>query len=153
MLQRVQTIFLMASLILTGALFFVPLAEIVSSAEDIYLFDIGGIHLMEPEAEVLFKGWPVMLLTIICVLLFIVTIFSYKKRIFQLRISTINIFLCLGLSGVIFYFAWHGARVLEGQYTLRTGFILPIISAILIYLAIRAIARDEALVRSLDRIR
>jgi hypothetical protein len=153
MLQRVQTVFLLASLLLTGALLFVPLAEIISSEGDLYLFDINGVRLMDANAEVIFKGWPVLVLAVICILLFIVTIFSYKKRVLQMRISTINIFLSLGLSGVIYYFAWHGARILEGSYSLKTGFILPIISVVLIYLAIRAIARDEALVRSVDRIR
>jgi hypothetical protein len=153
MLQRVQTVFLLASLMLTGTLLFVPFAEIVGADGNLYLFDIKGVHLLGANAEIIFNGWPVLFLDVICVVLFIVTIFMYKKRVLQMRISTINIFLNLGLSGVIYYFTWHGASILEGPFSLRTGFILPIISAILIYLAIRAIAKDEALVRSIDRIR
>lgn len=153
MLQRVQSIFLFVSLLLTGALLFVPFATIVGVDSNIYLFDIKGVCEMSAGSEIIFKGWPVLLLTVICILLFIVTIFSYKKRILQMRISTINLFLNLGLSGVIYYFSWHGAGILDGDFTLETGFILPIISVVLIYIAIRAIARDEALVRSIDRIR
>jgi hypothetical protein len=153
MLQRVQTIFLIASLLLVGALLFVTFAEIIGAEGDLYVFDIAGVHSMDADTEVIFKGWPVLILVVICIVLFIVTIFNYKRRVFQMRISTINIFLNLGLSGVIYYFTWHGAKLLEGQFTLSPGFILPIINVVLIYLAIRAIARDEALVRSVDRIR
>lgn len=154
MIQRVQTIFLFAALLLTGAVMFLPLAEINTEGGVSYMMDINGIKLSAVESGTyVYNAWPVLLLTIICCLIYVVVIFSFKKRILQMRLSTINIFLNLGLSGVIYYFAWYGAKPLNGEITLHTGFILPIISVVFIYLAIRAIARDEVLVRSIDRIR
>ena len=71
------------------------------------------------------------------------TIFLYKKRILQAR-------LCL--VGIIVIFAWYiGLAVTEGQVDLVGG--LPMVNAILIFMARKGILDDEKLVRSMDRIR
>lgn len=71
------------------------------------------------------------------------TIFQYKRRLFQAR-------LCL--AGLFLVFAWYiGVAVLEA----RVGTIeaLPMVDAILIFLARKGILDDEKLVRAADRIR
>lgn len=71
------------------------------------------------------------------------TIFQYHRRLFQAR-------LCL--AGLLVVFAWYiGVAVLEG----RLGYIevLPMVNAILIFLARKGILDDEKLVRAADRLR
>ena len=71
------------------------------------------------------------------------TIFQYRRRIFQTR-------LCL--AGIFIVFVWYiGVAVLEG----RVGTIeaLPMVNAILIFMARKGILDDEKLVRAADRIR
>ena len=71
----------------------------------------------------------------------------------QMRISAISIFMLIGLSGLIYYSIWSGAKTLSGVYSLSLYFVFPAIAVVLIYMAIRSIRKDELLVRSIDRIR
>ncbi len=71
------------------------------------------------------------------------TIFQYHQRMRQAM-------LCL--AGIVVVFAWYiGVAVLEG----RVGTIeaLPMVNAILIFMARKGILDDEKLVRAADRIR
>jgi hypothetical protein len=71
------------------------------------------------------------------------TIFLYRRRVVQARFC---------LAGLFVIFAWYiGIAVLEGV----AGFVesLPMVNAILIFLARKGILDDEKLVRAADRIR
>jgi len=71
------------------------------------------------------------------------TIFQYRHRVMQAR-------LCL--AGLFVIFAWYiGLAVLEGHLGTYEG--LPMVNAILIFLARKGILDDEKLVRAADRIR
>ena len=71
------------------------------------------------------------------------TIFQFRRRILQAR-------LCL--AGLFVIFAWYiGLAVLEGRVGTAEG--LPMVNAILIFLARKGILDDEKLVRAADRIR
>lgn len=154
MIQRIQTVYLLIAEILIGALFFVPFAEIAGKEGSIYRFDIKGIYLEGVQkSEIIYSSLPLVLLWAVSLILILITIFLYKNRILQMRISTINIFILLGLGGLIFYYVWSGAKLLMGVYSLTIYLVFPVIAAILIYLANRAISKDELLVRSIDRIR
>ncbi len=154
MIQRIQTVYLLIAEILIGALFYVPFAEIAGKEGSIYRFDIKGIYLEGVQkSEIIYSSLPLVLLWAMSLILILVTIFLYKNRVLQMRISTINIFILLGLGGLIFYYVWSGAKLLMGVYSLTIYLVFPVIAAILIYLAIRAISKDELLVRSIDRIR
>lgn len=71
----------------------------------------------------------------------------------QIRLSVINIVLLLGLEGLMFYYVSVIKNELEGNVSYNVLIVFPVVSAILVYLALRAIAKDEALVRSLNRLR
>lgn len=71
------------------------------------------------------------------------TIFLYRRRMVQARFC---------LAGLFVIFGWYiGIAVLEGV----AGFVesLPMVNAILIFLARKGILDDEKLVRAADRIR
>jgi len=154
MIQRIQTVYLLIAEMLIGALFFVPFAEIAAKEGNIYRFDIKGIYLEGlQKPEIIYSSLPLVILWAVSLILILATIFLYKNRILQMRLSTINIFILLGLGGLIYYYVWSIAKILLGVYLLTIYLVFPFISAILIYLAIRAINKDELLVRSIDRIR
>jgi len=154
MIQRIQTVYLLVAEILIGALYFVPFAEIAGKKGSIYRFDINGIYIEGVQKqEIIYSGLPLLLLWVVSLILILGSIFLFKNRILQMRISKINIFLLLGLCGLIFYSAWSCARILMAVYSLTIYLVFPIIAAILIYMAYKAIAKDELLVRSIDRIR
>ena len=71
------------------------------------------------------------------------TIFLYAKRVLQTKIC---------LVALLLVFAWYiGLAVIQGY--VNTVDCLPMIEAILIFLARRGIIHDEKLVRAADRIR
>ena len=83
-----------------------------------------------------------------------VTIFLYRKRILQIRLSVFNGLLMIGFYGLfIYYMSTIGAGDEEMNYSLKIALGLPLVCLILDYLAIRNIGADEVLVRSLDRLR
>ena len=71
------------------------------------------------------------------------TIFQYRRRIMQARLCLVGLFII---------FAWYiGLAVLEGRVGTIEG--VPMVNAILIFLARKGILDDEKLVRAADRIR
>jgi hypothetical protein len=57
----------------------------------------------------------------------------------------------LGLFGMFFFFIYYSLG--DAQVSYKVSIFFPLIAVILDYLAIRAIGKDEALIRSIDRIR
>jgi len=152
MIQRIQTVFFFVITILMGSIFFFPYAELLVENEQIYTFNFNGLFLDGKEGFYLKTIPPIILLTIITLISF-VSIFLYKKRILQMRINVINLVLMLGYLGLNYYYIKNFSSQLNGIISYNFIAIFPFISVILTYLAIRAVGKDEALIRSLDRIR
>lgn len=147
MIQRIQTLYLLLTTILTSLLLALPFAEIIKDGA-IYIFTSTGITL---EGAVKQSTIVVLIAILLIVALHLFAIFSFKNRILQKKIVLVGMITLLGVFGLIFYysyFSFAGARI-----SFQTAFIFPLISIILDYMAIRGINKDEALIRSIDRIR
>lgn len=147
MIQRIQSLYLLVSAILTSALFALPFAEIAKD-NAIYSFSSKGIVL---DGVVKQSGLLVTTVIALIVMLHLGSIFAFKNRILQKKIVLVGMISLLGLFGLVFYYSYYsftGAKI-----SLQTGFIFPLIAIIVDYLAIRGINKDEALIRSIDRIR
>jgi len=147
MIQRIQTVYIFIAALLTGLLLKLDFAELAVKGE-LYIFNANGII---SDDQVLFNGLPILGFIGLITLLHLIIIFLYKKRILQIKILGFTMVLLLGLVGVMLYFlyaAFEGAEVV-----FKIPIVFPVIAFILDYLAIRAIGKDEALIRSLNRIR
>jgi len=147
MIQRIQTIFILASIILIGMMFSMQFADIAYDKE-IYKFDISGIT---KNGQKIFSGISITILAVIILAVHILVFFSFKRRIRQIRLLTFTIFLLLGLFGIILYFAY--ASFGEQVIAFKMAVAFPLVVVVLDFLAIRAIGKDEALIRSIDRLR
>ncbi|MGV8096526.1 MAG: DUF4293 domain-containing protein [Mangrovibacterium sp.] len=147
MIQRIQTVYILLSAILTGLLFLLPFAEI-AQYDQLYLFDIRGIVGNDTVQE---NGLPVAFLVGAILLLHVLALFIYKKRILQIRILVFTIVLMIGLLGLFYLFTYYAFD--NARFSFKMAVIFPLIAIILDYLAIRNIRKDEALIRSIDRIR
>jgi hypothetical protein len=147
MIQRIQTLYLLVSVILIGLLFALPFAEI-SSAGAIYLFNFKGIILDNVIKE---NGIAISVLILLVIIMHGIAILNYKKRILQIRLIVFTILLMLGLFGLFLFFTYFSFT--NAQISFKISLIFPLIAIILDYLAIRSIGKDEALIRSIDRIR
>jgi len=147
MIQRIQTVYLFISALLIGLLFLLPFAEIAKDGA-IYLFSFKGILL---DGTVKQSGLVISVLLAIIMALHVLAVFSFKNRPQQVKIIFFTILMLLGLLGLFIfftYFSFSGAQI-----SFKTGVVLPLVAIILDYLAIRGIKKDEALIRSIDRIR
>lgn len=136
MLQRIQTIYMIISATLLGALY-VWFPNIVS----------------EEGLVVVRNDEPIMLGLIFgSILVTFISIFSYKKRKSQFVINRLNIILIFFLLGVFVY----RSLTLSGETLVSEkgiGVFLPIISIVFLVMANKAIKKDEDLVKSVDRLR
>jgi len=147
MLQRIQTVYLFISALLVGFLFLFPYAEIAKDGA-VYLFNFQGI-----VQDGILKQNGIFISALIGIIIVIqgVAIISYKNRTRQIQLIVLSILLIIGLFGIFFFFTYYSFN--EAQISFKTGILFPGIAIILNYLAIRAIKKDEALIRSIDRIR
>jgi hypothetical protein len=147
MIQRIQSVYLLISTVLLLLLFVLPFAEIARGTQ-IYLFNYQGFLL---EGQIVKSRIFVLIFIILGIVLHLASIFGYKNRVRQKRIVLFAALIALGLSGLMFYyscFSFSGAKV-----SIKMSMLFPLIAIILDYLAILGINKDEALVRSIDRIR
>jgi len=153
MIQRIQTLYLFVAFVLMLMMFFFPMAEILSAEGQIYMFRFDGLHYIDHQTVYVRSIPPIILLSVIVAVNFI-AIFLYKRRITQMRISFVNMLLMLGYAGLVYFYVTDFSKHLEAEaVTYKIVDAFPFVSAVFTYLAIRAIGKDEALIRSIDRIR
>lgn len=136
MLQRIQTLYMILSLIAMGVLYFV-FPQITNEGGNV------TIHKNEPIVLGLIFGG---------VVLTSVSIMKFKKRIQQFMMNRVSIILNFVLLGVFVY----RSLTVPGETLVSEkgiGVLLPIISIVFLVLANKAIKRDEDLVKSVDRLR
>ena len=155
MIQRIQSLYLLLAMAMMSLTLFLPLATFVYGGNELILkgFTISGIEGF-PHPLPTYLG---ILLTATTILL-IVIIFLYKKRMVQIRLCVSAIALLLGsatIIGLYCYRLWSLLSDMNYDVIVTIGFasLMPVVAIIPVVLAIRGIARDEALIRSLDRIR
>lgn len=153
MIQRIQTLYLFIAFVLMLLLFFFPLAEILSGEGQLYAFRFDGLYYAGHETVYIQTVPTIILLSVIVAITFI-SIFLYRRRVTQMRINFFNMLLMLGYVGLVYFYVQDFSKSLEAELVRYKVFdAFPFVAAIFSYLAIRAIGKDEALIRSIDRIR
>ncbi len=142
MIQRKQTLFLLAVAIIAISLFFVPLFNYNGDTHS------GTFNLTTSEG-VSNVYYPIII-NIIVLILSIGLIFLYKNRVLQYKLSTLLALFNVFITGLLFILPFQ-AILTEIEVTFWA--FLPIISAVFAFLAGHFIKKDEQLVRSADRIR
>lgn len=153
MIQRIQTLYLFLVVALMTVVSFLPLGTFVDASGTLFKLDAMGLNSVGEKAELLQPLWALFALSALSALLAFSAIFMYKKRITQIRITLFNCLIQVGFYAVFGYFFWKINKEIGGDFKGHIALILPFIAIVFNYLAIRAIGADEALVRSLDRLR
>ena len=155
MIQRVQTLYLLLATALMSLTLFLPLATIWGGEHEVVVkaFFTDGTEGFKAPLP-LYMG----IVLAVATLLPFITIFLFKRRLVQIRLCVSEVVL---LVGSLLFIALYGYRMYDVlsqmfdslNFTLGFASLMPLVSIIFVVLAMRAVARDEALVRSLDRIR
>lgn len=157
MIQRIQTVYLMLVAVLMTLAAVLPVAEYFDVAKNIvYQLDMRGFVQLNPDGTFLsaISTNPVTFIFGIILVVTIMTIFKYKNRKQQFRLCTVNFLLILIYTIVLAVVIFVGKNKLVGtELTLKIPAVFSIVALILNYLAMRGIAKDENLVKSMDRLR
>jgi hypothetical protein len=138
MIQRIQSVYLLlSSLFFTFFLLF-PVFKVTTEAGVI--------------AEKAMENTYFFVLAVILVVGCLGNVFLYKNRVLQKNVGWLLFVLNLFLAGIMGYHFYLEQRA-ENMVSISFGAIFPIITLVLILLAIYNINKDEKLVRSLDRLR
>lgn len=154
MIQRIQSIYLLLVVAMMAVTLFMPLAWFAADGNE---YNLCAFSLQTPEGVAIQSTVYMGVLLLASALLPLVVIFLFRRRMLQIRLCVVEMVLLIGAIAmeVIYYFL--GARAFAEQALHAQGFYLtialPLVSLFFIYLAVRAIFRDELMVRAADRIR
>ncbi|MBC7693876.1 MAG: DUF4293 domain-containing protein [Burkholderiales bacterium] len=147
MIQRKQTLFLLAVAILSGIQYCLPFQKVTSSETSWPVCLMPGCS-PEINSNIYFP----MVLNTLVLILSILIIFLYKNRVLQFKLTNLTILFNVVIIGLFFlldFVVIEAGRTISFQF----GAFLPVISIVFAYLASHFIKKDEQLVRSADRIR
>jgi hypothetical protein len=156
MIQRKQSVFLLLAAIVLGLLYYFPLASFIGDKDSLVFY----VYLVTskvpdhvPDLPVYFV-LPVLTLNTLIMLLTIVSIFLFRKRMLQLNLVRINLILLLVMiAGFFFYYVPALEDLSGGIVEYEMGAYFPLVAFIFYIMAYRGILFDEKLVRSADRLR
>jgi hypothetical protein len=151
MIQRIQTLFLLAVAVLSGLMLTGDLVMMDSGGGT--LFSINFMGLAEEGGRILQRLWPLTFLLALVPILALVALFLYRKRTLQMRVTMIVLLLSLGTLILGAFYVVMFDRKIDITILWKVRALFPLVSAILAWLAHRAILRDELLVKSYDRLR
>lgn len=163
MIQRIQTVYLALVLILSFVGLITTIGE-YTVAETV-VANFTAFTFRADEQFKLMDGisgpWCLGTLLILVMLLSLMSIMLFRKRMRQLRLTIFSTILLVGYVITYVIFAYFYQLKLEQispedivpTFHLRFVAVFPLLSIIFNCLAIQGIRKDEALVRSLDRIR
>ena len=155
MIQRIQTLYLLTVVILSGITLFSVQASFIGAVDAAhYILNFKGIFQVQTTGMDFVKNvWSLTALCVLIPIIAVATIFMYKKRLLQIRLSIINTVLLAGYYVLLFIYLWQTGTALNAEWYLEIVTAFPLVNIILTFLAIRAIGKDEALIKSLNRLR
>lgn len=152
MIQRIQTIYLLISLIAWSLLFFNPIVAFTSEAGGAWLLFADGIKEAE-SGKIAQAAVPMIILFVLVEILALISVLAYRRRALQLRITVLNMMLQILSYGIIALYTVQGKNSLPADVALLFFSVMPLLASVCSFLAFRGIRRDMLLLRALDRLR
>lgn len=170
MIQRKQSVYLFLAAAMMIITFFVPLGTFIGAKNSLVLYLFQVVSLV-PDSDIPFGTYfllPLLAPVVLMVIISFVTIFLYKNRKLQLILVRFMLLLILFYLGTYFFYYLDVLETASGSFASydygleipglemqipTVIFIIPLISAALLFMASRGILNDEKLIRSADRLR
>lgn len=149
MIQRIQSVYLLVVSILMVICLCNPVGSIIANTNEISEF--GNLFITLPDGTKDYAPWALFVILLVVAVLAFVTIFLFKKRMLQIRLTIFNSVVLIGYYLVMAALIFMTAE--ETSFTPSWTICLPFVGIILNWLAIRGIGADEALVKAYDRLR
>ena len=153
MLQRIQSLYLLVVVIQSAVLFATPVFEFsVLSEPFFYDLNLWGLN-ARGASEILLSTTPLAMLIGLTGMVALVAIALFKNRMLQIRLSIFNIICLIGYVPLLWYYVNRIQNAYQADFIFQFVAAIPLVNAVLSYMALKAIGKDEALIRSVDRIR
>jgi hypothetical protein len=154
MVQRIQTIWLAFAALVSGQLLIEHLLNFKDKWGVNYFIGFSGINKISDSGhELVEKTLPISILLILIPLLSIITVFLFKARKLQLRVTFTTIILSISLIIIEIYYACIGLKQYDAELIPGIIMFFPLIVLIFLVLACIGITKDEKLLKSYDRLR
>lgn len=154
MIQRIQSIYLLSASLMFFFMINNPIAQIITEDDGMLELNYLFIQADQPDTFYPVIVWPLSMLLFTVIALGIFSIFLFKKRTLQMRLCMFNILLMFGLIAMVYYYAkFAPIGIVRSDVLFLWPIVVPFISAILAYLALKAIQKDDARVKAWERLR
>ena len=149
MIQRIQSVYLLIVAILSVIVMSNPIGSFIAADNSIVEFT--NLSLIDQSGVEDYKPWALFAILMISAIISLITIFLYRKRMLQIRLTLFNIILAIGYYVTLVTFVF----MLKGESTFVPSWMvcLPFVGIVLDWLAIRARGKDEMLVKAYERLR
>ena len=139
MIQRIQSVYLLLVTVLLVVAICMPVGQFIGAdGVTTHVFKPLGISMADGGFQ---STWGLFGILLLSALIAFCTIFLFRNRMLQVRMTIFCVFMFVLKSD------------LDASFRLGWALCLPLISIILNYLAFRAIYRDEVMVKAADRLR
>ncbi|EFR34634.1 hypothetical protein HMPREF9294_0218 [Porphyromonas asaccharolytica PR426713P-I] len=153
MWQRIQTLYLFLSGVTATLLLLFTLFTVTQSdPETIYAANFTGL-IVSGWTSIKYFNLVSFVLTSLVTIISFVTIFLYKRRKLQIRLTIIGLLLMVAAIVAFGYMLWRQTDLMQATTQIRFWIVLPIINLLCQYLAMRNIIKDDILVRASNRLR
>lgn len=152
MIQRIQSIYLVLAALVYATMLKLPLVEMLTEESGTVRYLVQGFT--DSNNTVIASTIALKVLVIAITLFATFSIFLFKKRPLQIRLTIYSILLSLGFYGLLFFYLGDFKKQLTvTSSAFQAGIVFPLVGIILLFLAFRGIQKDDALVKSYDRLR
>lgn len=138
------------------AMLFLTFAK-VTTQDMVYAFKATGLE--DLSGEIVQPSWVLFGLTAAITLISFISIFLYRKRILQIRLTIFNLLIKVGFYLLVFlvyrpsFIKSLVDTTQDWSMSITPWLAFPIVAMIFDYLAYRGIAVDEKTIRFMDRLR
>ena len=152
MIQRIQTIYLVIAAILSILIVFLRLS--FASIGDYELTALSVNVVKDGVLETAMSSFAIAGTIVLGLLVTVYGIMQFKNRKFQIKLVQGALLLQLVTVGLIFFYADKmGVLAESDSVSYSPSLAVLLVNVVLYFLAIRGIKKDDALVRSADRLR
>lgn len=149
MLQRKQTLFLIASIAL---IVFTLLNHFVSTT--VIFFSAFKLNFTDTGIEKTISSYPIAIFLIVLAVIHLFSVFLYKSRIVQMRFVIFSMILSVGFYGLLLFYHFMVAEVVDIKFSqYHFSLVSPLLAAVFDFLALNGIRGDEKIVRDSERFR
>lgn len=151
MIQRIQSVYLLLAVGVVVSALCLPLGSFINAdAITVQAFKPLGVTLADGS---LMSTWGLFALLVLSAVVSACTIFLFRNRRLQMRMTVFNVVLLIGYYIVFFFFLFALKDNLNSTFQFSWALCLPLIAIILDWLAFVAIRHDDEMVKAADRIR